>query len=103
VLGGTAALLLSWHTIALAGVACVAAGALLGVPAGVYYHVKLHRVLAPRGILSERWWVSPVRYHRHLTRAERAQVLRWFYAGGTGFLLILLGAAVTFFGVLLAE
>jgi hypothetical protein len=59
VLGGTAALLLSWHTIALAGVACVAAGALLGVPAGVYYHVKLHRVLAPRGILSERWWVSP--------------------------------------------
>ena len=103
VAGGAAAVSLSWQTVAFAGVACLAAGAVLGIPTGFYYHVKLHALLAPRGLLPRRWWVSPVRYHRHLDPAQRPQVMRWFYAGGVGFVLMMLGCAITFFGVLLSR
>ena len=100
---GWAALLLHWELIAITGAACTAVGLLVGVPAGVYYHVMLHRCLGPRALLPPRWWWSPVRYHRHLTDHERGRVMPWFYAGGAGFVLILVGAALTLFGVLLAK
>lgn len=102
VLGALAAVTFSWETIALAGVLCALGGALLGLPTGLAYHLRLHALLAPRGLLPPRWWVSPVRYHRHLDVAERKEVMRWFYAGGVGFLLTMTGCAIMFFGLLLS-
>ena len=94
---------LSWMTILVAGVGLVAVGAVLGVPTGFYYHVKLHQALAPRGELPPRWWWSPVRYHAHLREDERSGVLLWFYLGGAGFAVMVLGCLVTLMGVLLAN
>ena len=100
---GWARVLLSWESIAIAGAACSALGLVFGLPAGIYYHIVLHRSLSPRGLLPPRWWWSPVRYHRHLAESERARVLKWFYAGGVGFALIVLGGGVTLVGILLAR
>ena len=94
---------LSWMTILATGVGLVAVGALVGVPTGVYYHVKLHHALAPRGVLPPRWWWSPVRYHAQLREDERSGVMVWFYLGGAGFVLMMIGCFVTLMGVLLAE
>jgi hypothetical protein len=100
---GWAALLLPWQIIVVTGAICAAIGLLFGVPTGVYYHVRLHAELAPRGVLPARWWWSPVRYHRHLRGDERDRVMPWFYAGAIGFGLIVLGCGITLFGVLLAK
>jgi hypothetical protein len=100
---GWAAVLVSWPVIAISGAVCSAVGLLLGVPTGFYYHVMLYRCLGPRGLLPARWWWSPVRLHQHLSEAERSRVLPWFYAGGAGFLLIVVGAGLTLLGVLLAK
>lgn len=100
---GWAALLLPWQVIVVAGAALAAAGLLFGVPTGFYYHLRLHAQLAPRGVLPARWWWSPVKFHRHLRADERGRVMPWFYAGAIGFLLIVLGCAITLFGLLLAK
>jgi hypothetical protein len=100
---GWAAVLLSWQWIAVAGALCMAAGFGFGVPAGVYYHVLLHRALAPRGLLPKGWLWSPLRYHVHLHDAERGRVLFYCYAGGVGFGLIVLGGALALFGLLHAK
>jgi hypothetical protein len=100
---GWAALLFEWQVIAIAGAACAAFGLLLGVPTGLYYHVRLHGELGARGVLPARWWWNPVPYHRHLQNAERARVMPWFYAGAAGFMLIVLGCGLTLFGLLLAK
>jgi hypothetical protein len=99
---GWVVVLFGWEAIAIGGVACAAFGLLVGVPSGFYYHVRLYRALAGRGVLPARWWWSPVRYHRHLRDEERRGVLAWFYLGGAGFLLILLGFVLGFLGLLLA-
>jgi hypothetical protein len=52
----------------------------------------------PRG-----WYWHPMRYHDHLLADERPGVTRWMYAGGTGFMLIVLGCALCLFGILLAK
>ena len=91
-----------WITIALGGLVCAAVGLILGVPTGVYYHVALYRCLTPRGVLPARWWWNPTKYHRYLTIDEQRLVMRWFYAGGAGFGLVVLGGVLTFVGVMLA-
>ena len=78
-------------------------GLALGIPTSLVYHVKLARVLAARGELPPRWWLSPTRLHPRLRGAERRGVLRWFYAGGAGFVLTLAGCAAAFVGALLAD
>jgi hypothetical protein len=100
---GWAALLLPWQAIAIAGAVCAGFGLLLGVPTGVFYHVRLHAELAPRGVLSARWWWNPVQFHRHLAEHERGRVMPWFYAGAIGFVLIVIGCAITLLGVMLAK
>ncbi len=82
---------------------CTIVGLVLGLPAGFYYHVALYRCLAGKGVLPRRWWWSPVRYHKHLSAHERTRVMPWFFAGGAGFVLILIGSAVALLGVFLAR
>ena len=77
-----------------AGAGCTAAGLLLGVPTGFWYHVRLRAQLAPRGLLPTRWWLHPVALHVHLAPRERVGVLGWFIAGGIGFVLCVIGIAL---------
>lgn len=101
---GTAALvapLLSGQTLVTAGVLCAAVGLLIGVPTGLWYHVLLYRCLRARGTLPQRWWLRPVVLHPRLAPAERPPVLLWFYAGGAGFMICVLGCGLVVAGVLL--
>ena len=101
--GGLLAPMLSWTAVLQLGVVGTALGLLLGVPTSLVYHVKLARVLAARGELPPRWWLSPTRLHAKLRGDERRSVLRWFFAGGAGFVLTLAGCLAAFVGALLAE
>lgn len=100
---GTLAVSLAWTTIVIAGVALIAVGFVVGVPTGVYYHVALYRCLAPRGSLPRRWLWSPVRLHAQLFEHERRSVMRWFYLGGSGFVLIVVGGALVGLGLAFSE
>ena len=84
-----------------AGISCAAFGLLLGVPTGFWYHLKLHACLSPRGQLPRGWWLRPVALHDRLAPAERPVVLLWFYLGGAGFMLSVLGCGLVIFGVFL--
>ncbi len=103
VAGGLLAPLLSWTAVLQVGVLGVVLGLALGIPTSLVYHVKLARVLAARGELPPRWWLSPTRLHARLRGDERRAVLRWFFAGGAGFVITLAGCAAAFVGALLAE
>ena len=102
ILAGILTLIVNWATLIIAGAVLVAIGTVVGVPAGFWYHVRLYAHLAPRGELPARWWVSPVQHHEKLLDGERPDVLRWFYVGGAGFMVILLGCVVVALGVLVA-
>ncbi|MEM7411779.1 MAG: hypothetical protein AAF430_16230 [Myxococcota bacterium] len=82
-----------------AGAVCIGAGLLLGVPTGVVYHWRLAAVLRARECLPARWWLRPVSLHGRLLPGERRSVHRWFFLGGAGFLLTLLGCALVVWGV----
>ena len=103
VAGGLLAPLLAWTTVLKLGVLGVAFGLVLGIPTSIVYHVKLARVLTARGELPPRWWLSPTRLHDRLRGAERHSVLRWFFAGGAGFVITLAGCLAAFVGALLAD
>lgn len=92
-----------WAVLILAGIGLVLLGTLVGVPTGFWYHVRLHAHLAPRGELPPRWWVSPVKHHEKLRHDERDDVLRWFYVGGAGFMVIIAGCVLMLLGVLVAK
>ncbi len=83
-----------------AGAACTGAGMLLGVPTGLWYHVRLRACLAPRGELPERWWLRPAALHGRLRPDERDGVLVWFYIGGAGFASCVLGCGLVLVGAL---
>jgi hypothetical protein len=83
----------------LAGAACAGAGLVVGVPTGFWYHVRLRACLSGREELPARWWVRPVALHSRLQDDERSGVLRWFYVGGLGFLMTVLGCALVVVGV----
>ena len=69
----------------LAGILFVL-GFVVGVGAGVIYHIKLYQVLTPRGELSEGWLWKPYRDHDKLREDERGRILIWWYLGGLGFM-----------------
>ena len=98
---GLLAPLLPAEVVVMAGAVCVAAGLLLGVPTGFWYHVRLRSCLAARGELPERWWLRPTALHDRLRPEDRTRVLPWFAAGGAGFLITVLGCVVTAGGALL--
>jgi len=83
------------------GGAFTAAGMLLGVPTGFWYHVKLRAVLVRHGELPARWWLRPVALHDRLGPGDRPGVMRWFYVGGVGFALTVLGCGTVALGVVM--
>ena len=99
VIGGTALVALApWWWLFGAGLALVGLGLAVGVPAGFYYHLRLWRALRPRLELGAAFWLHPVSFHPQLTDAEKKRVMPWLYLGGAGFIVALVGCALTGFG-----
>ena len=81
-------------TLIWVGVATIIVGMALGLPAGVGYHIAMHRGIAASGIEAPKWWWSPVRYHEHLDTNSRRTVMPWFVAGVLGATLAFMGCAI---------
>jgi len=91
---------LEW--IALAGVWCIALGMLLGVPTGLWYHVRLYAALRRHGPVPPLWWLRPHGLHGQLEADQRPGVLRWFYLGGAGFGLTAAGCGLVMVALVIA-
>jgi hypothetical protein len=89
----------STTTLIQVGLILLAIGITEGIPTGLYYHVLLYKTLHPRGQLPIRWWISPQQYHVHLNQEENRRIRRWFFLGGLGFFLCMIGGAVAFIGM----
>jgi hypothetical protein len=95
VIGATSLVALApWYWLFGVGLALLALGMAVGVPAGFWYHVLLYRLLKPRAALEAGWWLRPFSLHGALTDAERALVVRWSYIGGAGFVAAILGCVL---------
>ena len=90
---------LPWDTVLAVGLVLVAVGLLAGAPMGFYYHVLLHRALAPKGELPRRWWLNPVPLNARLSDEDRPTVMRWFYVSATTFGLCVIGCGVVMLAV----
>lgn len=86
-----------WELTFGLGVALVALGMAIGVPAGAMYHVRLWRALRPLGA---GWWLRPTGLHPRLRDGERPSVMRWFKIGAAGFVLAILGCLFVAVGAL---
>ncbi len=71
--------------------ALIAGSFVIGLFAGVGYHIALYRALAPRP--PRLWWWSPTHMHERLSDAQRRRVIPWFVVGASGFCGSMLGAA----------
>ena len=69
-------------------------GMAIGVPAGVGYHVAMHRGLRASKVNAPAWWWSPVRYHTQLDARSYRRVVPWFFAGVFGAGLSLAGCGL---------
>jgi len=87
--------------VLMAGAISTALGLLLGVPTGFWYHVKLRTALRSVDLLPDRWWVHPVSLHGEIPEPLRRGVLLWFYIGGAGFVITILGCLVVTAALLL--
>jgi len=86
------------------GVIVGSLGAIVGVPAGVVYHVKLWRSLQAAGQATDGFWLRPHRLHDRLADAQLGPIEAWFMVGVVGFVLTVSGGVgvVTAFVRLLA-
>ena len=91
-----------WETLYYGGIWVAVAGFAVGVPTGFVYHVRLFRLLNPRGELPRGWYWRPLRFNSLLRRQERAGVMVWCYVGGFGFAIICFGLLMMGAGVLMA-
>jgi hypothetical protein len=83
-----------WEVTFGCGVALVALGLIVGLPASALYHVRLRRALQPaRG-----WWLHPTALHPRLDGGQRPRVLRWFRVGAAAFGVAILGCALVALG-----
>lgn len=89
----------SGSTLTILGLSVLAAGIIEGIPTGFYYHIVLYRLLHRRGKLPPGWWISPSQYHVHLNMEEGQRVRRWFFLGGLGFLLCVVGGLLALSGM----
>jgi len=100
VAAGLAVLTISAGLLLSAGFICAALGVLFGVPAGLWYHLRLREALLHRPPLPDKWWLHPTRYRPDLEPSERKRVFPWFYLGAAGFMVSMLGALLAMLGVL---
>lgn len=100
VLLGTFAVVVPVEAIAMTGAACILAGFLIGVPAGVYYHYALYRCLAGRGKVPSDFIWHPTRFHAQLHDEELRRIKPWFLAGALSFGVIMLGSTIIVLGFL---
>lgn len=91
-----------WELLFRGGILVIVAGFVLGVPTGAVYHLLLYQALAPRGELPKGWIWRPIRLNEKLKAEERGPIVAWCYAGGLGFVLIVLGILLLGGGVTLA-
>ena len=92
--------LVTWlpvDTLLTAGGWTLAVGVVVGVPAGLLYHVFLYRALRRLQQLPKGWYWRPLTLHDRLPPGrERNVVLFWCYLGGAGFFVIVAGALPIF-------
>ncbi|MGH7313362.1 MAG: hypothetical protein ACREJV_09320, partial [Candidatus Rokuibacteriota bacterium] len=93
VVGVVAAAIVAWTSLLIAGVLVTGAGLLFGLPAALWYHIALAKALIAAKALTPRWWLRPVSLHERLDEAGRRRVMPWFYAGGAGFVVTVVGLA----------
>jgi hypothetical protein len=98
---GFLATILSPRLMTAIGLWTLAAGLLVGVPTGFWYHVLLYQVLSPRTRLPQKWWWAPVDLHPLLTQQELARLKPWFAIGGLGFVLSVAGGLAAMAGLLI--
>jgi hypothetical protein len=96
---GSLAALASLKVVFVLGLVCIGLGMGVGMPAGAYYRVKLYQLLRPKGSLDSRFWLQPTRFHSLLDASEWRRVAPWFYLGGAGFGLIVLGCVIVLIAV----
>lgn len=81
------------------GAALVVLGLGVGIPAGIAYHVRLHRILSEKGVLDRFWWVNPTGRHRHLDPAEVKSFAGPFYVGAVGWVVAVFGTLAAAIGL----
>lgn len=82
------------------GAGAIVLGLAVGVPAGIVYHVKLHRALSAVGAVERRWWWNPTIYHERVADQARRSMMRWFRAGAAGFLVAVSGCVLVLAAVM---
>lgn len=98
---GFLATILTPRLMTAIGLWTLAAGLLVGVPTGFWYHVLLYRILSARIALPQKWWWAPVDLHPHLTQQELARLKPWFTIGGIGFVMSVAGGLAAMAGLLI--
>lgn len=96
---GLVSLVVTPQIMIVVGLWVLAAGLILGIPTGLWYHIALYRQLAPRMPLPTRWWRKPVELHQQLTPEEFGRVMPWFVAGAVGFVLCCVGGVAAIVGL----
>lgn len=90
------------ETLVVVGGAMIAIGLAIAVPTGLIWHVRLHQVLSPLGLLERGWIWKPVAHNERLPEECRREVLAWCYAGAFGFGVFVLGAIIAGAGIVRA-
>jgi hypothetical protein len=72
----------------------MAFGFVVGLPAGLGYHIVLRRELLRVGPLPRGWYWSPQTHHALLEGPAVRRLRPWFVVGAGGFLLIIVGFAL---------
>jgi hypothetical protein len=76
------------------GTSLVGVGLLVGLPAGLMYHVRLYQDLARRQAVVPKWFMHPTRLHPPKNSPQGRPVWRWFYVGATSAGAIFVGCAL---------
>ena len=90
---------LSWEALVIVGSSLTAIGLLVGLPGGLFYHLKLRAELLSLGSPPQRWWLYPTDQHALLRTHQWRRVQPAFLAGAIGFAITILGALVVFLSV----
>ena len=85
---------LSWDVLLYSGEIMAALGFLLGLPPAVVYHVRLWQELKLAGLSTKGMIWNPIRFHDLVPWHRQNRFLPWFYAGGAGFVIVVLGGVL---------